>query len=103
MHDLAKNQGRNGKLFYILALQALALRQSKDLDHALKSLERSLKLAHSEGYIRPYVDEGKPMQELLQLGADRGIWRQTSLNSYVNRLLKAIQQDQARLEGFGEV
>jgi LuxR family maltose regulon positive regulatory protein len=95
MHDLAQSQGRNGKLFYILALEALAFKQSKDLDRALKSLETSLMLAQSEGYIRPYIDEGKPMEELLQLGATRGIWHQTYLDGYVNRLLKAIHQDRA--------
>lgn len=102
IHDLAQSQGRNGKLFYILALQALALKQSKDLDRALKALETSLRLAQSEGYIRPYVEEGKPMEELLQLGSARGIWHQTYLDSYVNRLLKAIQQDLAQLEGLVE-
>jgi LuxR family transcriptional regulator, maltose regulon positive regulatory protein len=100
LQDLAQRQGRKGKLFYVLALQAMALKQSKDLDHALKALETSLRLAQSEGYIRPYVDEGQPMEELLQLGAARGIWHQTYLEGYVNRLLKAIQQDREQLEGF---
>jgi len=97
MHDLAKSQGRNGKLFYILALQALAHKQSNDLEDALIALEASLRLAQSEGYIRPYVEEGEPMEELLRLGAARGIWHQTHLDSYVDRLVNAIQQDRAQL------
>jgi LuxR family maltose regulon positive regulatory protein len=96
IHDLASGQGRNGKLFHVLALQALAFKQSNDLDPALKALETSLRLAQSEGCIRPYVDEGKPMEELLQLGEARGIWHQSYLDGYVNRLLKAIQHDRAR-------
>jgi LuxR family maltose regulon positive regulatory protein len=96
--DLASSQGRNGKRLHVLALMAVALKQLKDLGLALKALETSLGLAQSEGCIRPYVDEGKPMEELLQLGAARGIWHQASLDGYVNRLLKAIQQDRAQLE-----
>ena len=57
-------------------------------------LAGSLRLAKPEGIIRPYVDEGKPMEELLQLGAARGMWHQTHLDGYVSRLLYAIQQDQ---------
>ncbi len=100
LHDLAQNQGRNGKLLFVLALQSLALKQSGDLDNALRALECSLRLAQSEGIIRPYVDEGKPMEELLKLGAERGLWDQTHLGGTVSRLLKAIRQDQVRLEGF---
>ena len=102
LHDLAQSQGRNGKLFYILALEALARMQSKDPDGALKALETSLSLARSEGYIRPYVEEGQPMEVLLQLGAACGNWHQTHLDSYVSRLLKAIRQDRAQLEGSVE-
>ena len=99
IHDLAHSQGRNGKRVRVLALQAMALKQSNDLDAALKALEISLKLAQPEGYVRLYVEEGEPMEELLRLGAAREIWHQTSLVSFVNRLLKAIQQDRAQLEG----
>ena len=98
--DLAHSQGRNGKRLQVLALQAVALKQSKALDPALKALETSLRLAQPEGYVRLYVEEGEPMEDLLQLGAARGIWQQTHLDSYVNRLLKAIQQDRAQLEEF---
>ncbi len=93
IHDLSLSQGRNGKRSHVLALQAMALKQAKDPDQALNALETSLRLVKSEGSMRPYVDEGRPMEELLQLGAERGLWRRTHLDSYVNRILKAIQQD----------
>jgi LuxR family maltose regulon positive regulatory protein len=99
IHDLAHSQGRNGKRLHVLALQAMALKQSKDLDPALKALETSLRLAQPEGYVRIYVEEGEPMEELLQLGGASGIWHHTYLDSYVNRLLKAIQHDRAQLSG----
>ncbi|HEX9028658.1 MAG TPA: tetratricopeptide repeat protein, partial [Anaerolineales bacterium] len=99
--ELATSQGRNGKRSHVLALMAIALKQLKEPDPALKALETSLRLAQSEGCIRPYVEEGKPMEELLQLGAARGIWHQASLDGYVNRLLKAIHQDREQLEEPG--
>jgi LuxR family maltose regulon positive regulatory protein len=98
IHDLTRNQGRDGKRLHVLAIQAMALKQLKDLDPALKALETSLRLAQPEGYVRLYVEEGEPMEELLQLGAARGMWHQSHLDNYVNRLLKAIQHDRAQLE-----
>jgi LuxR family maltose regulon positive regulatory protein len=83
---------------HVLALQAMALKQAKALDPALKALETSLRLAQSEGYVRLYVEEGEPMEDLLLMGAARGIWQQAPLDRYVNRLLKAFQQDRAQLE-----
>ncbi len=94
MHDLAQSQGRLGKLFYILALKAIALKQSNDLDGALKNLETSLKLAQPEGYIRPYLDEGQSMEELLQSGIEGRIWEQAGIESYVTSLITAFQQEQ---------
>lgn len=99
MHNLAQSQGRKGKLFYLLALQALAYQQSNESDQALKALETSLKLAQPEGYIRPYVEEGQPMEALLQLGAARGAWHPANLDGYVSQLVRAIRQDRALLEG----
>jgi LuxR family maltose regulon positive regulatory protein len=93
LHAFAECRGRNGKLFYVMALQALAYKQAKDLDVALETLKGSLRLAKSEGYIRPFVDEGKPMEELLQLGVNRGLWKRAGLGLYVNRLLKSFQQE----------
>lgn len=98
IHDHTYSQGRNGKRAHALALQAIALKQSGEIEPALKALETSLRLAQPEGRVRLYLEEGKPMEELLQLGAARGAWRGASLDSYTDRLLLAFQQDQARLE-----
>jgi hypothetical protein len=93
LHTFAERGGRNGKLFCVLALQALAYKQAKDLDMALEMLKGSLRLAKSEDHIRPFVDEGKPMEELLQLGVNRGLWKRAGLGLYVNSLLKSFQQE----------
>ena len=39
------------------------------------------------------------MKELLQIGAERGIWRQSYLDSYAKKLLVVIQEDLLLIEG----
>src|SRR5205823_12533735 len=65
----------------IQVLQALAYQKRGEL-RALVPLERALRLAEPEGYVRVFVDEGPPMAELLQAAAMRGI-----APGYVQRLL----------------
>jgi LuxR family transcriptional regulator, maltose regulon positive regulatory protein len=57
---------RMGSVIEILVLQALAHQAQGDITHALVPLERALTLAEPEGYVRIFVDEGKPMAELLK-------------------------------------
>ena len=93
LYTFAESRGRRGKLFYIMALQALAYKQTDESNRALESLENSLRLMKSEGIIRPFVDEGKPMKELLQLGTSKGLWRRAGLGVYVNSLLNKFEQN----------
>jgi ATP/maltotriose-dependent transcriptional regulator MalT len=64
---------RTGSMIEILVLQALAYQKRGDLRAALVPLERALKLAEPEGYVRVFVDEGPPMAELLHAAAKRGM------------------------------
>lgn len=59
--------GRMGRMIEILNLQALALQELGRPDQALDVLEKSLELAEPEGYVRIFLDEGEPMQQLLAL------------------------------------
>jgi len=43
-------------------------------DEAMAALEKALSLAHTEGYVRSFLDEGKPVAQLLYLAAQRGIY-----------------------------
>ena len=62
----AAEEGRRmGSVIEILVLQALAHQAQGNIKSALASLERALTLAEPEGYVRIFVDEGKPMAELL--------------------------------------
>jgi LuxR family transcriptional regulator, maltose regulon positive regulatory protein len=69
----------------ILVLQALARQMQGDIPAALAPLERALRLAETEGYVRIFVDEGPPMAVLLGAAAKHGI-----APDYVHQLLTAF-------------
>jgi LuxR family maltose regulon positive regulatory protein len=75
---------RTGSVLEILVLQALAHQMQGDIPAALVPLSRALRLAEPEGYVRTFVDEGRPMAVLLRAAAKEGI-----ALSYVPRLLAA--------------
>jgi LuxR family maltose regulon positive regulatory protein len=62
----AEEGKRMGSVIEILALLALAHAAQGDIPPALVSLERALTLAEPEGFVRIFLDEGKPMAELLK-------------------------------------
>ena len=80
----AEEGERTGSVIEILMLQALAHRIRGDGPSALEPLERALRLADPEGYVRTFVDEGPPMEQLLLEAAARGI-----MPGYTGKLLAA--------------
>lgn len=91
LYEFAKTGGRIARVMEVLMLQALASQAQGNLDRALTLLKQSLDLPRCGDYIRSFVDEGKPMQELLQQAGTRRIHIQV-----VNRLLTAFAQSQKR-------
>ncbi len=89
----AEEEGRMGSAIEILVLQALAHQAPGDIPAALAPLERALKLAEPEGYIRIFVDEGPPMAQLLLEAAARGI-----MPEYTGKLLAAFETEQPSSE-----
>jgi LuxR family maltose regulon positive regulatory protein len=85
----AEEGERTGSIIEILGLQALASQARGDSPAALASLQRALALAEPEGYVRIFVDEGRPMASLLRAAAKHGITA-----SYVRRLLAAVDKTQ---------
>jgi LuxR family maltose regulon positive regulatory protein len=65
LEETARSAGRMGRVIEILLLQALAMREIGDSEHALLALTKCLTLAEPEGYVRVFLDEGRPMQLLL--------------------------------------
>ncbi|MCB9451591.1 MAG: tetratricopeptide repeat protein [Anaerolineaceae bacterium] len=81
----AERTGRTYAVIQAGALEALAWQVQDDTEQALDRLERVLTLAEVGGFIRLFVDMGKPMATLLRHAASRGI-----LPGYVGKLLGAF-------------
>jgi LuxR family maltose regulon positive regulatory protein len=78
---------RTGSVIEILVLQALVHGVRGDIPQALGPLERALRLAEPEGYVRIFVDDGEAMRTLLRHAAARGV-----APSYTRRLLSAFDK-----------
>jgi LuxR family maltose regulon positive regulatory protein len=87
----AEEGGRMGSVIEILVLQALAHEAQGDSSTALVPLERALSLAEPEGYVRVFVDEGRPMAQLLSEAAAHGI-----MPDYTGRLLAAFEAEEQK-------
>jgi ATP/maltotriose-dependent transcriptional regulator MalT len=79
--------GRRHNMIEILVLQALAEQELGNVDKALDTLERAVSLAEPEGFARIFIDEGKPMGDLL-----RQMALHTSHVSYVVKLATALTE-----------
>jgi LuxR family maltose regulon positive regulatory protein len=71
-----------------LALRSVAYWQQGQRADALIHLERALRLAESEGYIRLFVDIGLPMARILQEASARDV-----MSDYVKELLDVFTDD----------
>jgi LuxR family maltose regulon positive regulatory protein len=89
----AEEGGRMGSVIEILVLQALAHEAQGDSPSALGPLGRALTLAQPEGYVRMFVDEGRPMSGLLSDAAARGITPDSTA-----RLLAALAAEEQKGE-----
>lgn len=81
----AEAEGRTGIEIESLALQALAHWKQGERPGALTVIERALRLAEPEGYVRLFADLGLPMARLLQEARSRDV-----MADYVDRLLGAF-------------
>jgi LuxR family maltose regulon positive regulatory protein len=84
----AQAQGRTVITIEARALQALAYSRRGDMASAMRSLERALRLAEPEGYLRLFADLGAPMARLLQEARSREV-----MPDYVDRLLASFSSD----------
>ncbi len=85
----AEAQKRRGSALDILLVQALAYEAQGNRPQALTSLEHALSLAEPEGYVRIFVDEGKPMRMLIEKQSRN---RDHPLSGYADKLLAAFTQ-----------
>ncbi|WP_326043980.1 response regulator transcription factor [Paenibacillus macerans] len=73
LYDQAKAKQWKNEQLKLLVLLALAFQVQGNMDRALESLNDALTLAENEGFVRLFVDEGKPMLDLLTEAAARRI------------------------------
>ncbi|UCC86519.1 MAG: hypothetical protein JSV81_16960 [Anaerolineales bacterium] len=97
---LAQAGGRSGRSIELLGLQALALEEGGQPDQAEAALFQALSLARPEGYVRVFLDLGRPLYELLQRSAARGRAPGThsaaigpGAGDYRRKLLDAFRQE----------
>ena len=88
---LAEAQHRTGSVIEILLTQALVDQAQGDRLHAHAALERALRLAEPEGYLRTFVEKGEAMRQLL-LDFSSANKKQPAhpLHSYVDKILAAF-------------
>jgi LuxR family maltose regulon positive regulatory protein len=71
-----------------MVLQAIALHAHGEKDQAARLLDDALALAEPGGFIRVFVDEGRPMAELLSQRAAQGM-----MPDYIGKLLAAFEAE----------
>jgi len=81
----AEAGGRMGRVIEILIVLSLVKQAQGKLKPAIEVLDRALALAEPEGYIRVFLDEDKPMQDLLRRAASKGVHP-----AYVRQLLSGV-------------
>ncbi|MEV5412925.1 LuxR C-terminal-related transcriptional regulator [Thermopolyspora sp. NPDC052614] len=69
----AEGAGREGGVIEILMLRALAHRAGGNVGEAMTPLTRALEAAVPAGHARLFLDEGPPMESLLQAVEERGL------------------------------
>ncbi len=86
LRQAAEDGGRMGSVIEIMILQSLAFQAQGNFAPALLTLERALRLAEPEGYVRIFVDEGLPMTQLLSEASVHGM-----MPDYVGKLLAVFE------------
>jgi LuxR family maltose regulon positive regulatory protein len=91
----AEAQARMGSVIEVQVLQALGFQAAGKADPAMNVLAQALMQAEPEGYIRTFVDEGRPMAALLHRALARGV-----TVDYTARLLAAFPSVDQAVESF---
>jgi LuxR family maltose regulon positive regulatory protein len=88
--DAAQAAGRAGSLVEARLVRALARHAAGDTDAAIFDLAAALTDGVPAGYVRLFLDEGPPMEELLRAAGGR-----PESAEYAALVLRAAQRDQA--------
>jgi LuxR family maltose regulon positive regulatory protein len=89
--QLNKDNHNTCYMIQIMPLLALANRKQERLDEALTILERAVSLAQPGGWIRPFVEPGPPMADLLKRLPEKKV-----AAAFIQNLLAAIRDEDRR-------
>ena len=90
IQEYLENTHNTRFLIDALALKALSADAAGDPSTALEALDNALRLAQPGGLIRPFVDLGDPMRDLLAR-----VWSVGESGDYVGKILSAFPSPQA--------
>lgn len=90
--ELNKTHHNNSQLITVFCLLAIACERQKKYDKAHTWLRQALKLARPGGFVFPFLEPGKPMQELVI-----GLYRTREVDSYIEKVLAAFGIDTSEL------
>jgi LuxR family maltose regulon positive regulatory protein len=91
LQSAMESAGRQGNLIGVLVLQAVARQMHGDTQSALAVLERAVSLARPEGYMRVFLDEGRPIETLLRIAITQ--WQDRYLLAYARNLLAGFTDE----------
>jgi LuxR family maltose regulon positive regulatory protein len=93
LRQQAEAKGWEDERLKVMALQAVALQAHGEKDQAVQLLGDALALAAPGGFIRLFVDEGRPMAHLLSQAAARGM-----MPDYTGKLLAVLEAEAQKRE-----
>jgi LuxR family transcriptional regulator, maltose regulon positive regulatory protein len=73
LHDFAQAGGRTMRVMETLLLQALVLQAQGQREQSLSCLDQAMQIVRHGNYVRLFLDEGKPMVQLLQTAVSENI------------------------------
>jgi LuxR family maltose regulon positive regulatory protein len=91
LEETARTAGRMGRVIEALLLRALALQATGDSHRAELALSECLALAEPAGYVRVFLDAGRPIQLLLAQWVARA--GPGPLHDYATRLLSQFEAE----------
>ena len=91
LHDFLVSIHNNQSLIHVLALQALLHQTCGEIPTALEKLSAALSLSEPGGFIRPFVDLGPRMADLL-----KQLIKQNIAVGYIKRIIDAFKEDEHR-------
>ncbi len=94
--EISEQCNANGFLLEALVLKSVLLEKQNETTFALETLNNALTIAAPEGYIRIFINEGKPIADLLNLYLTYYSKEKNNSIVYVTRLLQELNKELAK-------